>query len=76
MLHGSSGVPDEALREAVKRGVRKINYYTYAAKAALDAALRAADEPNTILFPKVAKAVSAQVESDVAEFIQALRPGA
>ena len=28
VLHGSSGVPDEALREAVKRGVRKINIDT------------------------------------------------
>ncbi|MCL1873391.1 MAG: class II fructose-1,6-bisphosphate aldolase [Clostridiales bacterium] len=28
VLHGSSGVPDEAIREAVKRGVRKVNIDT------------------------------------------------
>lgn len=28
VLHGSSGVPDDAIREAVKRGVRKINIDT------------------------------------------------
>lgn len=76
VMHGGSGLSLDEYHRSITRGVRKINYYTYAAKAALDAALRAADEPNTILFPKVAKAVSAQVESDVAEFIQALRPGA
>ncbi|PPF43154.1 ketose-bisphosphate aldolase [Pseudoclavibacter sp. AY1F1] len=76
VMHGGSGLSLDEYHSSITRGVRKINYYTYAAKAALDAALRAADQPNTILFPKVAKAVSAQVESDVAEFIQALRPGA
>lgn len=75
VMHGGSGLSPDEYHRSITRGVWKINYYTYAAKAALDAALRAAGEPNTILFPKVAKAVSAQVESDVAEFIQALRPG-
>ncbi|MBE3587364.1 MAG: class II fructose-1,6-bisphosphate aldolase [Thermoanaerobacteraceae bacterium] len=28
VLHGSSGVPDEAIREAVRRGVRKVNIDT------------------------------------------------
>ncbi|GAB3287217.1 class II fructose-bisphosphate aldolase [Pseudoclavibacter terrae] len=76
VMHGGSGLSLDEYHQSITRGVRKINYYTYAAKAALDAALRAAEQPNTILFPKVAKAVSAQVEGDVAEFIQALRPGA
>ena len=32
-MHGGSGVSDEDFRECIKRGVRKINYYTYSAKA-------------------------------------------
>lgn len=33
VMHGGSGVSDEDYREVIKRGVRKINYYTYMAKA-------------------------------------------
>jgi ketose-bisphosphate aldolase len=28
VLHGATGVPDEAIREAVRRGIRKINYFS------------------------------------------------
>lgn len=37
VMHGGSGVSDEDYREVIKRGVRKINYYTYMAKAGGDA---------------------------------------
>ncbi len=33
VMHGGSGVKEEDYREAIRRGVRKINYYTYMAKA-------------------------------------------
>lgn len=33
VMHGGSGVSDEDFKECISRGVRKINYYTYAAKA-------------------------------------------
>lgn len=33
VMHGGSGVSDADFRECIKRGVRKINYYTYSAKA-------------------------------------------
>lgn len=33
VMHGGSGVSEEDYREVIKRGVRKINYYTYMAKA-------------------------------------------
>lgn len=32
-MHGGSGVSDEDFRKCIDRGVRKINYYTYRAKA-------------------------------------------
>ncbi len=33
VMHGGSGVSNDDYREVIKRGVRKINYYTYMAKA-------------------------------------------
>lgn len=33
VMHGGSGVSTEDYREVIKRGVRKVNYYTYMAKA-------------------------------------------
>lgn len=33
VMHGGSGVSEENYREVIKRGVRKVNYYTYMAKA-------------------------------------------
>lgn len=34
VMHGGSGVSEPDFKECINRGVRKINYYTYAAKAA------------------------------------------
>ena len=33
VMHGGSGVSEEDYREVIHRGVRKVNYYTYMAKA-------------------------------------------
>ena len=33
VMHGGSGISDEDFRQCINRGVRKINYYTYLAKA-------------------------------------------
>ena len=32
-MHGGSGVSEADFKEVIKRGVRKINYYTYMSKA-------------------------------------------
>ncbi len=37
VMHGGSGVGEDDYREVIKRGVRKVNYYTYMAKAGGDA---------------------------------------
>jgi fructose-bisphosphate aldolase class II len=44
VLHGSSGVPDEALREAISRGVCKINIDTNIREAFVKAARRVLEE--------------------------------
>ena len=33
VMHGGSGVSEDDSREVIRRGVRKVNYYTYMAKA-------------------------------------------
>ncbi|MBE5807754.1 MAG: class II fructose-bisphosphate aldolase [Clostridiales bacterium] len=37
VMHGGSGISDEDFRKCIEQGVRKINFYTYAAKFAGDA---------------------------------------
>ncbi len=37
VMHGGSGVSVDDYKEVIKRGVRKVNYYTYMAKAGADA---------------------------------------
>ena len=37
VMHGGSGVCEDDYREVIKRGVRKINYYTYMAKVGAEA---------------------------------------
>lgn len=57
VLHGSSGVPDEALRKAIEMGVRKINIDTNIREAFVKGVHRAIDEnpkeidPRKILGP-------------------------
>ena len=70
--HGGSGLDADEYRASIAHGVRKINYYTYAAKAALDAARPVANDPDVILFPKVAMAAREGVRRDVAGFVAAL----
>lgn len=49
VLHGSSGVPDDTLREAIKRGVRKINIDTNLREAFTDGVREVlAKNPNEI----------------------------
>lgn len=72
VMHGGSGLSAQEYRRSIQHGVRKINYYTYAAKIALDAARTEAAEPDVILFPRVAAAATKAVEADVTAFIRSL----
>lgn len=44
VMHGGSGVSNEDYRKAIDVGIRKVNYYTYGAKYAGEAACRVIDE--------------------------------
>lgn len=44
VMHGGSGISDEQYREVIKRGINKINYYTYMSYAGYSAAKAMTDE--------------------------------
>lgn len=72
VMHGGSGLDAEVYRQCARRGVRKINYYSYAAKAAFVAARGEFDGAEESLFPGVAAAARDAVEREVRSFIATL----
>lgn len=50
VMHGGSGVSEEDFRECIKRGVRKINYYTYAAKAGGESVKKHCEEADGVVY--------------------------
>ncbi len=69
VMHGGSGLSEREYHESINRGVRKINYYTYAARAAYEAAAPLVADDNIFLFTNLAKAARDAVESDLAQFV-------
>ena len=66
VMHGGSGVSVEDFHKAIKAGVRKINYYTYADKAALERAKRILDgEPSTYVFADLTVAARQGAEENL-----------
>jgi fructose-bisphosphate aldolase class II len=56
VMHGGSGLTDEDYRNAIKAGIRKINYYTYEALAGANAIYEIVKEkPSGLLFHDFAK---------------------
>lgn len=72
VMHGGSGLSAEEYQECIRHGVRKINYYTYAAKAAYDAIRPLLDDENVILFSNLAVAARKGVEADIETFVKVL----
>lgn len=50
VMHGGSGVSAPDFKECIKRGVRKINYYTYAAKAGGEAVKEQCDKADGVVY--------------------------
>lgn len=67
VMHGGSGVSPEDFRECIKRGVRKINYYTYAAKAGGAAVKKLVNEAGdgNVFYHDVAVAGRAAIKEDI-----------
>lgn len=72
VMHGGSGLTAEEYRKSVANGVRKINYYTYAAKAAYDAVLPLVADENVMLFSNLARAARQGAEADIDQFVEIL----
>lgn len=73
VMHGGSGLSDNEYRACIARGVRKINYYTYSAKAGLDGARALlADKDEVFVYPDVAVAATDAIADDVDAFVGCL----
>lgn len=67
VMHGGSGVLPEDYRKAIQLGVRKINYYSYMAKAGLDGAKNVIADEKTIFYHDVARQAYVSMRSDIAK---------
>ncbi|MCG7428033.1 class II fructose-bisphosphate aldolase [Helcobacillus sp. ACRRO] len=72
VMHGGSGLSIKEYRETIKQGVRKVNYYTYAAKAALEAVRPLAADDETFVFSDLAARAREAVREDIFAFSAAL----
>lgn len=73
VMHGGSGLSAAEYRDCIRRGVRKINYYTYADKAAFEAAQQhVAENPDTFTFSPLTVAAAAAVEENLDELVRVL----
>lgn len=72
VMHGGSGLSEQEYRDCVSHGVRKVNYYTYAAKAAADAVHSELARSPQALFPAVALAAQQAVAEDISALIRVL----
>lgn len=73
VMHGGSGLSPEEYRHCIAQGVRKINYYTYSAKAGLDAARSLLSENSEVFtFTDVARAASDGIAADVERFMDCI----
>lgn len=68
VMHGGSGVSEQDFKECIRRGVRKINYYTYAAKAGGEAVRsRCLEADGVVYFHDVAAWGREAMKADVKE---------
>ena len=70
VMHGGSGVSDEGFREAIKCGIRKINYYSYMSKAGYEAAKAVIAEGKTGYLHDVEFAAMKAMTEDVKKAIR------
>ena len=64
VMHGGSGVSDEDYRTAIHNGIRKINYYSYMAKAGVSAVQAMLAEGDVTFFHDLALAAQKAMEEN------------
>ncbi len=77
VMHGGSGLLADDYHEAISRGIRKINYYTYGALAAGRAVseLARATPEGKLMFHDVAVRATEAVAEDVSRVMRLFAPG-
>src|SRR5699024_7303160 len=70
VMHGGSGLSSEEYRRAIKEGVKKINYYSYSAKAAMDATKKTIEINEPKLFDEIVVTAIKAIEEDYERVIK------
>ena len=70
VMHGGSGVSHEDYKKVISLGIRKINYYTYMAKAGGAAVEKLTDKT---FFHDIEVAAISAMQKDVSEAIKVFR---
>lgn len=70
VMHGGSGVSPESYREAIRRGVRKINYYSYMSGAGVQGVKTLLEQSGTGYFHEFAKAAVVAMRDNVQQAMQ------
>ncbi len=70
VMHGGSGVSDEGFANAIKNGIRKINYYSYMSKAGYTAAKERIEKGDTSYLHDVEFAAMQAMKEDVKRAIR------
>ncbi len=65
VMHGGSGVSPEDYRLGIKNGLRKINYYSYMARAGANAVKELLSEGDILFFHDLALAAEKAMQADV-----------
>ena len=66
VMHGGSGVSHDDYRRAIACGIRKINYYSYMARAGRDAVAARLQAPGSTFFHVLAAEATKAMEADAA----------
>ncbi len=64
VMHGGSGISNEIYKEVIRRGIRKINYYSYMSYAGYAAAKKLSDEKSEGFFHDMAFAAQKVMEEN------------
>ena len=70
VMHGGSGVSDEDYHKAINLGIRKVNYYSYMAKAGVEGVKALLAEKNVKYFHELAIAARDAMAEDVAKALR------
>jgi fructose-bisphosphate aldolase, class II len=70
VMHGGSGLSEEEYTQAIQSGVRKINYYSYAAKAGAEAVREYTNTEPNIFFHELAVVAKESMKKDIKRAIE------